>query len=52
MEITRPAFDTSLGAHAWVDRRRDEFHRTSMPIRVIGVLGWAALLVSALARLG
>lgn len=51
MEITRPALDPSLGVHAWIDRRRREFDRTSPAVRVIGAVGWAAFVVSALTRL-
>jgi phage tail sheath protein FI len=52
MEITRPALDTSFGLHAWIDRRRGEFDRTSTAVRVMGAVGWAAFVVSAVARLG
>ena len=52
MEITRPTIDTSFGVHAWIDRRRDEYERTSKSVRVIGVVGWTGLALSALMRLG
>jgi hypothetical protein len=52
MEITRPALETSPGVQAWIDRRRGEFDRTPVALRVIGAVGWAALAVSVIARLG
>jgi hypothetical protein len=51
MEITRPALDTSLGVQTWIERRRREFDRTSVAVRVIGAVGWAALALSAVTRL-
>jgi hypothetical protein len=50
MEITRPSLDTTFGAPAWIERRRDEFNRTSTGIRVVGALGWGVMALSLLLR--
>jgi hypothetical protein len=48
MQISRAGISSESTVQAWIDRRRDEYQRTSTALRVTGAVGWGLVALVAL----